>query len=212
MAEVAAVYIGINQHRDALPIMLQANNIIKDSGTLASLLATCQIHAGEYDAALSTARKAWTANPNTYHAARVLLPPAIAEKSERDAQLCLDWMQRQNNAVSAKVTTEWSDVLEHMRYFMSAAIVYRPLMEANKNSFASLWRYGELLLKAYKPEEAESYLQKAADLRPDNGGVFAMLGRCYIQLGNLAKAKRCLSKSIELLPEQVNAYAMLSEI
>ncbi len=212
LAEVAAAYTGINQHREALPILVKANSIIKDSGTLASMLAICQTHMGEYGAALLTARRSWSANPNTYHAAKALLPPALAERSERDTQLCLDWMQQQSKSIAASIITEWSDMLEHMRHFMSAAIVYRPLMEANTNSFEHVWRYGELLLKAYQPEDAELHLQKAADLQPDEGGIYATLGRCYIQLGDLTKAKRCLLKSIELSPKQVNAYAMLSEI
>lgn len=212
LAEVATSYIALNQHGQALPLLERANQLAGASGTLASLLSLCQLHVGAYGKALASAQIAWSENPNTYHAAKVLLPAALAEKSQPDAQLCLDWMSRQNTDVSARVITDWSEILEHMRHFVSAAIVYRSLMEANKTSFSHVGRYGELLLKAYRPDDAVQYLLKAAELNPDNEGVHTALARCYIQLGNLPKARKSLMKSIDLYPKQINAYAILSEI
>lgn len=212
LAEIATSYIALNQHGQALFLLERANQLAGASGTLSSLLSLCQLHVGAYGQALASARIAWKENPDTYHAAKALLPAALAEKSQPDAQLCLDWMSRQKAEVSARVITEWSEILEHMRHFVSAAIVYRPLMEANKTSFPHVGRYGELLLKAYRPDEAEPYLLKAADLKPGHEGVHTALARCYIQLGNLPKARDSLMKSIDLCPKQINAYAILSEI
>ena len=210
--EIAASYLWLQQYKNAIPYLVKAQRLLPESGVVAALLAQARLMTGQLEDALACARMAWRIDPGTMHAAKWLLPLAICNQAQQDAQQCLSWFSSLDTDRAAELIIHWAQTLEDLRCFPQAATIFRSLQEARPHSFYANARYGELLLKAYQPLEARQALQQALLAKPDDAGVLAALARCHIQLGDLEEAKACLRKSIEANPVQIPAYVLLSDL
>jgi tetratricopeptide (TPR) repeat protein len=72
--------------------------------------------------------------------------------------------------------------------------------------------FGTVLLRTNRPEEAQKYLKKAAELSPATPGYHNDLGYCYFFLNDYDKAIESFNKTVLLKPDHVDALTGLGII
>ncbi|MBN2415940.1 tetratricopeptide repeat protein [bacterium] len=83
---------------------------------------------------------------------------------------------------------QWEDALE----------MFSAVYESDPQDFQSCQSIGQAYLGMEKWADAVRYLEKAADLQPDNAGVWFWLGTAYARNNQLEKAKAAFDKNKEL--------------
>jgi tetratricopeptide (TPR) repeat protein len=70
---------------------------------------------------------------------------------------------------------------------------------------------GFALLRAERPAEALTVLQKAAEAHPADGMLQCVLGRAYQAAGNSDRARKCFQRALQLEPNNVTAKTLLAQ-
>jgi tetratricopeptide (TPR) repeat protein len=72
--------------------------------------------------------------------------------------------------------------------------------------------YGAVLLRTYRPKEAQQYLKKAVELSPSTPDYHNGLGYCYFYLDEYGKAIESFKQAVSLEPDHIDALAGLGLI
>jgi tetratricopeptide (TPR) repeat protein len=115
-----------------------------------------------------------------YHLGRILTSLGAIEEAERHLHL----------AISAQ--TEFSDYLGN---FDISTTTWKPLVAL-----------GILKTRQGKWEEALDYFYKACTHKPDEEGVWAYIGQCFLHLGRFEKAHEYYAKVHEMSPGRVDFF------
>jgi len=83
----------------------------------------------------------------------------------------------------------------HLSREADALAVLKNVLETDRENPEANSLAGQLTLKAGQPKDALKYLEQAYRLKPE-ATTAAALGRCYYELGDVVKAKACLTDAL----------------
>ena len=132
-------------------------------------------------------------------------PSAIAS-FERALSLHPRYVEAENN-----IGLAWRELndLDKARAAFETAIEWQGNAPTDAQPFLNL---GKLLRDQHRPDEAISYLNRAADLAPDNPTVHEELSHLYVAQPDLPKAQAELEKAIALAPNVSSLHYQLGQL
>lgn len=173
-------------------------------------LARVQYAMKKYEDALrnmSMAEKYGEKNPKIY----VYLSRLYAAMNEKDRSFLVLKKAMNQAPRSSMILHAYSDAAVEAKKWNEAIIALRRVLEistGSKERSAALFNLGKIYLELSDLENAESYLQRAADLDPVNEEIIVYLARAYMRSGKKDKSVEAFNKAIKINPD--NAKLRLS--
>ena len=206
-------YLRMNRLEQAEKTLEIASNELPNEPGVSISLGKLYARKGDPERAIRSVQKALTIDPNQPDAlvtlGRLQLSTGARDEAAESFEKALEI--RPSNSVAligrARVATAKREYDEASSFLDKAADKAAPgLVELAR---------GELELKRYTPSEAIPHLKKAADARPNDPVVHALLGDAYVLRGDRASRRRASSafrKVLKLRRDDPHAYVGLAEV
>jgi tetratricopeptide (TPR) repeat protein len=125
---------------------------------------------------------------------------------ERALELHPKYVEAENN-----IGLAWRELneFEKAKAAFQTAIAWQGLSPVDAQPFLNL---GKLCASQHQPDEAISYLNRAAELAPKNPTIHEELSQVYAGKGDLSKAQAELEEAIALAPDVSSLHYQLGQI
>jgi len=204
-----------NQPKESLRLFTDAAKLKLPTADDLKIVALNYVLLGDYDDAARYLEKSLALDPGNiearYHLGRVryqqnrfdLAIVAFQEVIRRDPR-------------NIKAQDNLGLSLEAKNEVDAAIAAYRESIKLDENSLAHdeqpYLNLGALLVKAGRPEEAVSWLVRAAAIVPDSGKIHYQLSKAYFDLNRFEDARREAEKAVSLDPSQSSNHYLLGRI
>lgn len=99
-------------------------------------------------------------------------------------------------------------IYQNVGYFDEAVEMYRPVFEADPESFENYAYFGHLCAFGGAEQEALSCFEKADRMSPNNPDIKAGLAKVLISLGDFSRAREEIRKALKVKPGHLESLAL----
>ncbi len=167
--------------------------------------------ANEFAKALAAAKRAQELAPADPRVFYVLAPAAYATGDAAAIDQCGKFVRRLELHAGGSMASFWSARLSEKDYFPQAADAFGVFAAKHPNHIDTAFHYVDLLLNAFRLDEALAALQRIAAAGAPKAGVDALSARAHLTRGDIENAGKAAKSAIAADRNCIAAYAVLSE-
>jgi tetratricopeptide (TPR) repeat protein/ADP-heptose:LPS heptosyltransferase/glycosyltransferase involved in cell wall biosynthesis len=166
--------------------------------------------SGQAEAALDLLARFQAARPKT-PASFLRVRMRVNLTLGRDADVRTD---AESLATSEKLPVDWfvAHALDESGRREEAIPVYELVLSATPAHTPSLLNLGRIYLQTRRPELALHYLNRAAEVAPDNSDVWHGIGIAHRQMTNFPAAEAAFARALDLVPHRLHSLLDLAEL
>ncbi len=165
----------------------------------------------DFTRALAAAKRAHELAPADARVFYVLAPPAHVMADKEMIERCGKFVRRLDLNAGAAMAAYWSARLSEKDFFPQAADAFGIFASKHPDHADTAFHYIDILLNAFRLDEAAAALERAAASGAPKAGLDALAARVHLARGNVASAAKAAKSAIAADRACVAAYVALSE-
>ncbi|MFZ5616745.1 MAG: tetratricopeptide repeat-containing sulfotransferase family protein [Pseudomonadota bacterium] len=174
--------------------------------------AAASYGVGDFASSLAAAKYARDLAPHDPRPYFVLAPPAYALADRTFISLCANFVGALDPQSGRNMASFWSQRLAEKNFFGEAADAFGLFALKHPNEIGIGFQYVDLLLNAFRLEEAEKILMRISALGATPAGVDALFARIHVARGDIKAASDSAARAITADPDCIVAYAVLADV
>jgi superkiller protein 3 len=201
----------LGHHRDAIPYLEKASQLIPDSAEITYALGTCYIQTRNPDKSRQAFARMFKVQQSSAAAylinAQMLVRQQFEELAEQELKraLELDPKLPQVNFLLGEMA------IFHAEIDRGIALLQKEI-EINPAFALAYYWLGEAYTRQLKWDEAIAPLQKSIWLNPYFSGPYIVLGKVYLKKEELPNAESMLRRAIQMDPNNFSAHHLLAQV
>ncbi len=196
------------ESKNALLAALEAN---PESDQTAMILATIEIRAANYGAAIPLLRGVIERTPGNL-SAWPMLADAHRLQGDADTALAIYDQMDENFGEISQTASGRGDVLMSLGRLDEAKAAFADAVERDANNMGAVERIVTLMLRQGELDEADEIVESKITAQPDSPLLYVLRSQVKFAQENSDEARKALEKAIELDPELARAYFLLAGI
>jgi tetratricopeptide (TPR) repeat protein len=201
----------LGHHREAIPYLEKASQLIPDSAEITYALGTCYIQTRNPDKAREAFARMFKVQQSSAAAylinAQMLVRQQFEELAEQELKraLELDPKLPQVNFLLGEMA------IFHAEIDRGIALLQKEI-EINPAFALAYYWLGEAYSRQLKWDEAIAPLQKSIWLNPYFSGPYIILGKVYLKKEELPNAESMLRRATQMDPNNFSAHHLLAQV